>query len=56
MGTHDQKRKTGSVMNTTIIMTLMVAIIFYTYVGYGLVIWIMLKMRKFKKLIWSTHK
>jgi ABC-type dipeptide/oligopeptide/nickel transport system permease component len=40
-------------LTLTLIMT---AMLVYTYLGYGLVIWMMLKIRKFKDKTWTTHK
>ena len=57
MGAHDSQRKNCClIMNTSVIIIIMTAVIFYTYIGYGLVVWVMLKIRQIKKGLWSTHK
>lgn len=42
------------IANTLII--LMLAVVFYTYVGYGLVVWVMLRFRKIKHQLWNSPK
>lgn len=42
------------IMNALIIA--MLAVVFYTYVGYGLVVWVMLRFRKIKHQLWTSHK
>jgi hypothetical protein len=43
-------------MITRAIIISMLGIVFYTYLGYGLVVWIMLKWRKMKIELWSFLK
>lgn len=40
-------------MITRLMLILMIAIVVYAYAGYGLVVWIILQWRKFKKTIWN---